>query len=164
MPSQTLDENEDHSNDSDTNNNDLQEALGPQTSLALRDDAAQQQNLVCHTTTTPPSTELPQHNTDYCKKEYWDDRFAEEEVNNWLVTYGDVKDQLAPFLTPESKILVVGCGNSTFSEELYDAGFRNLWNIDFSEVVIEAMRAKYRVSRPSMKWIVRIIRRWGSSL
>ena len=64
-----------------------------------------------HTTMTNPSTELPRNNTDYFKKEYWDDRFAKQEVNNWLVTYDDVKDQLSPYLTPESKILVVECGN-----------------------------------------------------
>ena len=157
MPSSTLDENDD---------NGLQETFGSVALSARREDAnsehdpetspSQQQKPAHHTTVTDPSTELPRHNTDYFKKEYWDDRFAEEEVNNWLVTYDDVKDQLAPYLTPESKILVVGCGNSTFSEEVYDAGFHNLWNIDFSDVVIEAMRTKYRVSRPHMKWIVRI--------
>ena len=116
----------------------------------------EQEQTIVHTTKTPSSTETPQHNTDYFMKEYWDDRFAKEEVKNWLVTFADVKDQLAPFLTRESRILVVGCGNSTFSEELYDAGFRNLWNIDYSEVVIDAMRIKYQESRPDMRWIVSI--------
>jgi hypothetical protein len=99
----------------------------------------------------------PHSNTDYDKKEYWDDRFTKEDVRNWLVTYDDVRDQLAPFLRAESKILIVGCGNSTFSEELYDAGFRNVWNLDFSQVVIDAMTQKYAESRPEMKWVVRVV-------
>ena len=107
--------------------------------------------------TTGCGTQPPRSNKEYFKKEYWDDRFSTEQVNNWLVTYEDVRDQLSPFLSPEFKILVVGCGNSTFSEELYDAGYRNLWNIDYSEVVIEAMRIKYKESRPEMKWMVRTI-------
>lgn len=107
-------------------------------------------------TTIKSTIESPPHsNTDYDKKDYWDDRFTKEDVRNWLVTYDDVRDQLAPFLRPESKILIVGCGNSTFSEELYDAGFRNIWNLDFSQVVIDAMTEKYAESRPEMKWVVR---------
>jgi hypothetical protein len=108
-------------------------------------------------TTTKSTIESPPHsNTDYDKKDYWDDRFTKEDVRNWLVTYDDVRDQMAPFLQTESKILIVGCGNSTFSEELYDAGFRNIWNLDFSQVVIDAMTHKYAESRPEMKWVVRL--------
>ena len=40
---------------------------------------------------------------------------------------------------PESRILVLGCGNAEFSEDLYDAGFKNQLNIDISSVVINQM-------------------------
>jgi EEF1A lysine methyltransferase 4 len=52
------------------------------------------------------------------------------------------------------KILVLGCGNSTFSSDLYDAGFTNIVNIDFSAVVIEKMRVKHSALRPRMTWLV----------
>lgn len=44
----------------------------------------------------------------------------------------------------------VGCGNSSFSADLYDAGFPNIVNIDFSTVVIDSMRQKHeQVSLPN---------------
>lgn len=41
------------------------------------------------------------------------------------------------------RILVVGCGASKLSIELYEAGFTNITNIDISEVVINHNRKKY---------------------
>lgn len=34
------------------------------------------------------------------------------------------------------RILIVGCGSSAFTEELYNEGFTNITNIDISAVVI----------------------------
>jgi len=39
----------------------------------------------------------------------------------------------------------VGCGNSTFSVDMYAAGFRNITNIDFSRTVIDRMSSRYSV-------------------
>ena len=35
------------------------------------------------------------------------------------------------------KILVLGCGNAEFTEDLYDAGYKNQVNVDISSVVIQ---------------------------
>jgi EEF1A lysine methyltransferase 4 len=35
------------------------------------------------------------------------------------------------------RILVLGCGNAEFSEDLYDAGYKNVINVDISSVVID---------------------------
>ena len=40
------------------------------------------------------------------------------------------------------KILILGCGNANFSEDLYDAGYENIWNIDISSVCIEQMKER----------------------
>lgn len=48
----------------------------------------------------------------------------------------------------------MGCGNSSFSADLYDAGFTNIVNIDFSAAVIDSMRQKHEQQRPSMRWEV----------
>jgi ubiquinone/menaquinone biosynthesis C-methylase UbiE len=56
-------------------------------------------------------------------------------------------------LKPEHKILIVGCGNANFSEDLYDAGYKNIWNIDISKVVIDQM-AKRNFCRKRMKYEV----------
>jgi ubiquinone/menaquinone biosynthesis C-methylase UbiE len=48
---------------------------------------------------------------------------------------------------------VLGCGNANFSEDLYEAGFENVWNIDISPVVINQMKQR-NAHRPKMKYQV----------
>ena len=52
------------------------------------------------------------------------------------------------------RILVLGCGNAEFSEELYDAGYQNITNIDISPVCIQQMSVKNALTRPNMSWLV----------
>ena len=51
------------------------------------------------------------------------------------------------------KCLVIGCGNSAFSSDLYDHGFKQITNIDFSEQVIHSMKLQ-NVNRNEMVWEV----------
>lgn len=37
----------------------------------------------------------------------------------------------------------MGCGNSAFTESLYQDGYQNITNIDFSEVLITELSEKY---------------------
>lgn len=92
-------------------------------------------------------------NEDYKSREYWEARFAEEAEYEWLLGYNAVEEQLAALLKPEDRILIIGCGNSRFSADLYDAGFHNLVNIDYSEVVITRMR-EVNAMREDMEWVV----------
>lgn len=98
-------------------------------------------------------TEVDQSNARFNKVAYWDERFKDEEKYDWLMEYHHVSDSLEPLLKKSDNILIVGCGNSTFSKDLYDAGFTNLTNIDYSGVVIEKMRQKHSVDCPLMKWV-----------
>jgi 2-polyprenyl-3-methyl-5-hydroxy-6-metoxy-1,4-benzoquinol methylase len=41
------------------------------------------------------------------------------------------------------EILIVGCGNSRMNEILYNEGYRNITNIDYSKVLIDEMNQKY---------------------
>jgi len=94
-------------------------------------------------------------NDQFGKQEYWDGRFEEEEQYDWLLTFDQVAAQLLPLLKPYGKaarILMVGCGNSTFSADLYDAGYRNIVNLDYSGVVIARMHAQHSAARPGMTW------------
>ena len=52
------------------------------------------------------------------------------------------------------KILVLGCGNAEFSEDLYDDGFHNVTNVDLSSVVIHHMKERNEERRPRMQFIV----------
>ncbi|CEM01849.1 unnamed protein product [Vitrella brassicaformis CCMP3155] len=92
---------------------------------------------------------IPRDNQQYAKREYWDERFASEESYEWLVSFDGVKGQLTPLLREQDDILVVGCGNSSFSADLFDAGYRHVTSIDYSSRVIERMTARY----PQLKWL-----------
>ena len=99
-----------------------------------------------------------EHNSRYREKEYWDKRFTKEDKYEWLCTYNDVKDYIVRDICVHDKILVLGCGNSTFSADLHDAGFHNVTSVDFSPNVIEAMKKKYNDSHPSLEWQVGDVR------
>lgn len=93
-------------------------------------------------------------NSDYKLKSYWDSRFEEEEQYDWLVKFNEIEQYIIPKMpSKEAKILIVGCGNSTFSADLYDFGYQNITNIDFSEVCIARMNEKHATQRPGMRWL-----------
>ena len=56
--------------------------------------------------------------------------------------------------TKEIKILVLGCGNAEFSEDIYDDGYHNVVNVDISPVVIDQMTERNSELRPKMTWQV----------
>jgi len=49
---------------------------------------------------------------------------------------------LHKYIKLTDKLLVIGCGNSNLSENMYDIGIKNIINIDLSEIVIKQMLAK----------------------
>ena len=108
-------------------------------------------------TTTAASSLLPSHHDQFRTKEYWETFFRERggEQFEW---YGGYKNELDANILrkiqPSHSILVIGCGNSELSAELYDDGFKNITNVDFSPLVIEEMTSKHGVTRPTMQWIV----------
>ena len=97
-------------------------------------------------------------NMKYKEKKYWENRFQAEEEYEWLCTFNDVREYINRDIDFEEKILILGCGNSTFSADLCDAGYQHVNSADFSSVVIDAMRKKYASSHPSLKWFVSDVR------
>ncbi|THH18050.1 hypothetical protein EW146_g2868 [Bondarzewia mesenterica] len=105
---------------------------------------------------------LPQKNEEYGTKEYWDQRYTQESDGasfDWFKKY----DEVAPFIREaipdkNARILMLGCGNSTLSEDMYDDGYKNITNIDYSNVVIEQMKRKHQTTRPEMEWLEMDIR------
>lgn len=61
--------------------------------------------------------------------------------------------QLHKYIKQKDQILVVGCGNSKLSMDMYDCGFQNITNIDISEVVIKQMKELNKNKRPVMKFL-----------
>ena len=68
----------------------------------------------------------------------------EEEQFEWLCAYKDMKPMLNELIPDKSQsILLVGIGNSTFGVEMWEDGYHNMINTDYSPVVIANMSAKY---------------------
>eukprot|EP00668_Euglena_longa_P028795 GGOE01036120.1.p1 GENE.GGOE01036120.1~~GGOE01036120.1.p1 ORF type:complete len:228 (+),score=65.13 GGOE01036120.1:78-761(+) len=92
---------------------------------------------------------------EYGKPDYWDERYrANDTTFDWYVSYESLKDTLTPLLKSNSRILMLGCGNSRFSAQLYEAGFQNIVNVDISEVCITQMKARYK-DLDRMEWLVK---------
>jgi SAM-dependent methyltransferase len=92
---------------------------------------------------------------NYGDPKYWDKRYTENAgtIFDWLEDYNSLKSLLSELLTRYSKILILGCGNARFSEDLYDDEYKNIYNIDISSVVIQNMSERNR-NRPDMKYEV----------
>ncbi|OMO58529.1 Methyltransferase type 11 [Corchorus olitorius] len=92
---------------------------------------------------TPTTTQA------YGEPSYWDNRYAQEAAPfDWYQKY----PALAPLLhlyVPHRhhRILVIGCGNSVFSEDMVKDGYQDIVNVDISSVVIQAMQSKYSDSQ-----------------
>jgi EEF1A lysine methyltransferase 4 len=93
------------------------------------------------------------NNAVFKEQGYWEDRFTEETEYDWLLSYEQLRTHLIPLLKVSDRILIVGCGNSRLSAGLYDAGFVDIVNIDFSATVIERMKKTHIEDRPQMQWI-----------
>lgn len=86
----------------------------------------------------------------YSKKSFWNERFEKSEQNfDWYADWEQLKSQFVKFLKPDDQILMVGCGNSKMSNQMYKDNFKNIINIDISDVVIDKMQKQF----PLMKWL-----------
>ena len=95
----------------------------------------------------------------YGDKLYWENRYKEQigDTYDWyncnryrLEDFDSLRPLIDSLITNKlSKVLIVGCGNSEFSEKMYDAGWKYLYNIDISETVVASMRQR-NISRSNM--------------
>lgn len=119
---------------------------------------------------TEKQTFTEKDNSKFRKREYWETRFEKEETYEWLVSIHQIIPLLRRRLpglfstTAVRKVLVVGCGNSDASFELWRACSEakekqdelttsnnlSVTSMDYSVTVIENMRTKY----PELTWIV----------
>ncbi|KAJ7142692.1 S-adenosyl-L-methionine-dependent methyltransferase [Mycena epipterygia] len=82
----------------------------------------------------------PTSNALYGTKEYWES----EGAFDWFKSYRDIAPLLRELIPcKDARILMLGCGNSMLSQDMYDDGYKNIVNTDYSSVVIEQMRARH---------------------
>lgn len=120
---------------------------------------------------------LPKAADEFRNRDYWDQFFAKvgREAFEWFVKisilfeikskvndfiyferysdFTDLANVLCKYIKPRDEILVIGCGNSTLSSDLYDTGIENITNVDLSEKVVKQMKKQNEKRRANMKWL-----------
>ena len=98
---------------------------------------------------------------NYGDKSYWEERYksSENTTFDWLENYSSLKEIIYSLNIPKEtgQILNLGCGNSEFSENMYDDGYKNIKNIDISHNVINAMKIRNK-DRTGMTYEVMDVR------
>jgi len=74
-------------------------------------------------------------------RSYWNEYFSENS-SDWLLKYEDVRDLILQYLEPNSRILVLGCGQGSMAPGLASDGFQVI-ACDLSKVAIEQNQSQY---------------------
>ncbi|XP_053599150.1 eEF1A lysine and N-terminal methyltransferase homolog [Microplitis demolitor] len=95
---------------------------------------------------------LPKCHEEFSKEDYWNTFFKKrgKKTFEWYGEYPQLCGQLSKYVKVKDEILVVGCGNSKLSMDLYDVGYRSIKSIDISKIVIDQMIEQNRVDRPNL--------------
>lgn len=98
---------------------------------------------------------LPKSSKEFGSVDYWEKFFQQrgKKAFEWYGTYLELCGVLHKYMKPREKVLVIGCGNSELSEQLYDVGYQDIVNIDISEVVIKQMKERNANRRPQMSFL-----------
>ncbi|EGT51117.1 hypothetical protein CAEBREN_01789 [Caenorhabditis brenneri] len=88
-------------------------------------------------------------NTQYARMDYWDKRFETEKNFEWLSGLEAFQHIVTPLIPKSSSIAHIGCGSSQVSMQLWNLGYKNITNVDYSKVLIE----NGRLEHPYMEWI-----------
>ncbi|CAL9695681.1 unnamed protein product [Knipowitschia caucasica] len=97
---------------------------------------------------------LPRTAGEFSSAEYWERFFKKrgEKAFEWYGDYNKLCGLLHKYIKVKGKVLVVGCGNSELSEQMYDVGYKHLINIDISETVINHMNQRNVERRPDLSF------------
>ncbi|MEQ2257873.1 eEF1A lysine and N-terminal methyltransferase [Xenotaenia resolanae] len=95
---------------------------------------------------------LPRTAEEFSSADYWERFFKKrgERAFEWYGDYNKLCGILHKYIKLQDKVLVVGCGNSELSEQLYDVGYKHLTNIDISETVVAHMNQRNAERRPDL--------------
>ncbi|XP_043820370.1 eEF1A lysine and N-terminal methyltransferase [Dromiciops gliroides] len=98
---------------------------------------------------------LPKSSKEFGSVDYWEKFFQQrgKRAFEWYGSYLDLCGVLHKYIKAKDKVLVVGCGNSELSEQLYDVGYQDIVNIDISEVVIKQMKERNASRRSQMSFL-----------
>lgn len=98
---------------------------------------------------------VPDDLGDFRSSAFWQG-FFKSRGDRPFEWYGDWR-QLKPLAMPlcsGKRILMLGCGNSSLSADMYDDGLQEITNVDFVEAVVRDMMRRNLRQRPCMRWLV----------
>lgn len=84
---------------------------------------------------------------EYAEPGFWESRFQDTEGTfDWYATFAELDAMFFEFCPPKRalKVLMIGCGNSSLSAELHEAGYRCITNIDIAAAAVAKMESRYR--------------------
>ncbi|XP_067218727.1 EEF1A lysine methyltransferase 4 isoform X1 [Chanodichthys erythropterus] len=87
---------------------------------------------------------LPDSNTRYKDVDYWNERYRTEESFEWFGDFTKFEHLLKQHVGTEENVLMLGCGNSALSYDMYQAGYTSITNVDYSSVCVESMAERYK--------------------
>ncbi|KAF2075464.1 hypothetical protein CYY_003245 [Polysphondylium violaceum] len=86
---------------------------------------------------------------------YWNTRYQQESTPfDWYQSFIGLKSYFESLIKLQDDILMVGCGNSLLSEQMYEAGYKSIVSMDISPVVIEQQNLRYRDKYPDLQFLV----------
>ncbi|XP_056277786.1 EEF1A lysine methyltransferase 4-like [Pseudoliparis swirei] len=94
---------------------------------------------------------LPDDNSRYKDIDYWDERYKTEQCFDWLGSFSKFQHLLEKHVHKEDSILILGCGNSSMSGDMYSAGYRSITNVDYSSVCVQHDEGQAQ-RPPGMTW------------
>ncbi|XP_041335052.1 eEF1A lysine and N-terminal methyltransferase isoform X2 [Pyrgilauda ruficollis] len=100
---------------------------------------------------------LPRSPAEFGSARYWDRFFRQRGQRSfeWYGAFPELCPVLHKYVRPRDKVLVVGCGNSELSEQMYDVGMcQDIVNIDVSDAAIRQMRERSASARPRMSYLL----------
>ena len=89
----------------------------------------------------------------YGRIQFWDERYASfPEPFEWYYEYEMFRASINDVLPDKNaKIMIAGCGNSHFIEDMADDGYTDLIGVDLSRVAIAIMKDRCK-DRPEIKF------------
>lgn len=100
---------------------------------------------------------LPRSPGEFGSARYWERFFRQrgQRPFEWYGAFPELCPVLRKYVRPRDKVLVVGCGNSELSEQMYDVGMcEDIVNIDINDTVIHQMQERSRSKRPKMSYLL----------
>ncbi|KAL4497220.1 hypothetical protein ABPG72_019540 [Tetrahymena utriculariae] len=100
---------------------------------------------------------LQSEQPSYKQKEYWNERYKfKQTYYDWYCGYEELKPifEQCYNISKNAKILMIGCGNSKLSEDMFDDGYINIVSTDISDIVIEQMKESTQKKNKNMTFEV----------